>query len=188
MMATLSVVFFSAVCSAENYKFIVSRGNERLFVFEVARGVLEPTQTAPNAPAKPKLVMYTKPSCTPCKVGKAALQAAQDLPFDWYELNLLEESDVSVPKFEWNSPNGKMSLTGWYGLDRLVSEFKRTQTKIKSVQKVEKNLYNPSWTWPGNLNQHLQSAHRINTSGMSQDQMERVHDAAHEQMGKRGRR
>jgi hypothetical protein len=38
----------------------------------------------------------------------------------------------------------------------------------------------PHWTFPGSIENHLQSGHGINTSNMSRDQMLSLHDSLHE--------
>lgn len=37
----------------------------------------------------------------------------------------------------------------------------------------------PTWTWPGNLRQHLESTHGVNTAGLSDSQLRTVHDNLH---------
>lgn len=36
------------------------------------------------------------------------------------------------------------------------------------------------WSWPGDLHDHLRSAHGINTTGMTREEMMTAHDRAHE--------
>lgn len=36
-----------------------------------------------------------------------------------------------------------------------------------------------SWTWPGDLSSHLETAHGVNTAGMSFSQKKSLHDALH---------
>lgn len=136
--------------------------------------------------SKVKIIVYTRKNCQPCKTAKEVLSARKDLPFDIEWLGEEVEFPHPVPTFAWESPNGVMQFEGWYGVDHLVKEWTRTQTKFKPVQK-QTNTYTPSWTWPGNLSQHLQGTHGVSTNGMTQDQMERTHDSLHEATH-RGRR
>ena len=39
----------------------------------------------------------------------------------------------------------------------------------------------PRWTWPGDLGDHLQSTHGVSINGMSQAQMEAIHNQLHNQ-------
>ncbi len=132
-----------------------------------------------------KITVYTRKNCQSCNTAKGILNARKDLPFD---IEWLGEDKVEfphpVPTFAWESPNGVMHFEGWWGVDHLVKEWTRTQTKFKSVQPQYRN-YNAQWTWPGNLSDHLRDTHRINTTGMTQDQMEQAHDAAHNSVGRR---
>lgn len=41
--------------------------------------------------------------------------------------------------------------------------------------------YQPRWTWPGAIEQHLYATHGLNVSGMSYTDMLRLHDSLHDQ-------
>ena len=45
--------------------------------------------------------------------------------------------------------------------------------------------YRPRWTWPGDLRQHLQQTHKIDTISWTQDQREMYHDQWHDRYGSR---
>lgn len=156
-------------------------------------------KTKPEIPLseKYKVTQLSKRSCVPCKVANKALSDAlqnNKLPFQYSVIYLNEDDPKSVPEFYWDSPKGRFQIVGWYGVEHLVNEWVKTTGVSKdgvtspgslpykkaATPQKQSNNYTPSWTWPGNLSQHLQGTHGINTSGMSQDQMEQTHDNAHE--------
>lgn len=130
------------------------------------------------------MYLHTASWCAPCQAAKKALtkEILEKLPFTIEVRDSTEyEYPHPIPAFHWDTPNGPMKLEGWYGVDHLVSEWTKTQTKRSKTVQIQRsvNHYNPQWTWPGNLGSHLQGTHRVNVSGMTHDQMEQLHDQLH---------
>lgn len=87
---------------------------------------------------KPILDFYTAKWCGPCRMAKPILAAAEKsgkLPFTVVEIDIDDHPTAwtgQVPAFRWpckvspQFPTGYAALTGWYGLDHLVTEFKKS--------------------------------------------------------------
>lgn len=61
---------------------------------------------------------------------------------------------------------------------------KETSLVISTQNGVQQNLRNvpktwPTWTWPGNLQDHLLNTHKINTQGWSQSERINLHNYMH---------
>lgn len=144
----------------------------------------------PKAESRPVVRMYTATWCGPCQQAKANLRGA-DLPFD---LQMVDVSNGghpawcdSIPAFAWEHNGQTRFILGFPGVKQLISRWETTRKAVRfhsagqHVWESDKfRGYVPQWTWPGNLARHLQNAHRVNVSGMSQDRMEALHDALHE--------
>lgn len=136
-----------------------------------------PTVGPPAKAAKRIVYLYTQAGCPPCDAAKVALAGAE-LPFTV----IVAKPTIAVlsfPTFHWTDSKSKEWVSvGWNGTKHLVGQWQQTERTT-----VARSTYHARWTWPGSLSSHLRSTHGINPTGMSQDDMERAHDAAHE--GKR---
>ena len=89
------------------------------------------TVTVVNSRARkaelPVMELIGAPWCAPCRVADAALLSAKSLPFKVVHIDSGKTSyDKDIPAFRWKTASGKTYvLTGWYGIDHLLSEFKR---------------------------------------------------------------
>jgi len=101
--------------------------------FVVSQGTL-PTSGFRVTVDKPVLEFYTASWCLPCVAAKDALAKAKDLPFTVKEIDVdrLDDFDGPIPQFRWSCsksrafPAGRAVLTGWYGIEHLLNEYKRT--------------------------------------------------------------
>lgn len=87
---------------------------------------------------KPILDFYTAKWCGPCRIAKPILATAEKsgkLPFTIIEIDIDDHPSAwsgPVPAFRWpckaspQFPTGYAALTGWYGLDHLLAEFKKS--------------------------------------------------------------
>lgn len=136
----------------------------------------------PKASGKPIVRMYTATWCQPCQRAKAELKNAK-LPFEIQYVDVGDGSNApkwceSVPSFAWDHDGQTRYVIGFTSVSALVRRWETTNG-TKSMRTTANN-YQPRWTWPGDLSQHLQRAHGVNTRGMTPDEMESIHDAIHE--------
>lgn len=148
-----------------------------------------------SADERPVVEFLSAEWCGPCKVAKAALtvKVREKLPFRIRDRDVDKEGwqgESGIPVFRWETPTGPMHI-GWHSVDNLVSEWKRTTTKVKTVQPQASTRnrwpsmagYRARWTWPHkqSLADHLRTTHGVNEAyQLNQDQLEAVHDALHE--------
>lgn len=144
--------------------------------------VVLPRQTPVTTPAKSRPVVYVTYAafhCPPCDAMKA--QSWVGLPFDLVP-SPPKIATQHYPWVHWQGADGRWYyLEDWNGKADLVQRWRMTQKPVPKAQSPPvSRSYSPRWTWPGNLNRHLQDVHRVNTSGLNQDQLEALHDALHE--------
>ncbi len=83
---------------------------------------------------QPLMEFYTARWCYPCIAAKEAIGKEKNLPFSVLQIDVdsLDDFDGQIPQFRWNCkkskdfPNGRAVLTGWYGIEHLLNEYKRT--------------------------------------------------------------
>lgn len=136
---------------------------------------------------KPVMYFYTANWCGPCKVPSGELsKEAESLPFKIVKVDvdktplspLLPESEQTIPHFEWNGADGARLYCKWKDREDLVSRWSLSQERAK--KKPSSGSSGARWTWPGRLDDHLVSSHGVNPLGMSQKEMEDLHDGLHE--------
>jgi hypothetical protein len=78
-----------------------------------------------------------------------------------------------------------------YWCDKCQAYHSTTQSNIKTKEIVitlpdgtQRNIRNlpytwPTWSWPGNLEQHLLRTHNVNTSGWNHSERVNLHNYAH---------
>lgn len=135
-------------------------------------------------------VTYSNSYCPPCEDFKAQLDVLKkkglikDLPFEVVVTNDPPVRPVHYPFIVWkNSKDKWIYLDGWAGMNNLINTWKFSQEAEKTSLRFNiPNLdhYNARWTWPGDLRKHLQSTHNVDTSGLSTNQLEMLHDGLHE--------
>lgn len=142
----------------------------------------QPQQAKTTATAKTVIYVYTPTfHCPACDRAKAFLQGNNDLEqsFQFTKLPRLTFKPDSYPMFYWSpKPNAWAIIYGWTDYDRFQAQYHQTPMGRES-SRLQHNNYNPVYNWPGSLAHHLSTFHRQLISGMSQDQMERLHDRLH---------
>lgn len=160
---------------------------------------------AKSAASRPVLDFYSASWCGYCRIPEAAytpaVLAAQPftlnkLDYDNQPSNLKPYSG-KIPAFV-DRETGKVVSVGWPGINELIAVWEMETGRKSSKPKLSpqpaaasrsQNSYNPQWTWPGNLRQHLQSTHGIaNAGSLTQDEAEQMHDQLHNNQGRSGRR
>lgn len=146
---------------------------------------------APELPPQPKTgvkvdlrpIIYrlTATWCAPCRALGASLtkDVRDKLPFQIVDWDVDQKGYMgapTIPAFWWKSPQGNRRVS-WSSIEHLVKTWEATQ---KPVAKATAGSYSPGWSWPGSLRHHLLTTHGIpEAANLSQDNLERLHDALH---------
>lgn len=139
---------------------------------------------------RPLVTFYCASWCVPCQQAKAELNDVK-LPFD---IKIIDVSNGgqpdwcdSLPAFAWDHKGQTRYVLGWPGVKKLIKQWEATNKEQPHARSSPANRwpamtgYQPGWTWPGDLRQHLQSTHGVNEAGqLTQDQAEALHDALHQ--------
>lgn len=182
LVAVIAIMLL--VCSALSVRadgFTVSVESRPLFEVTTENPWLPPPPVTAAAMKPVVFVAYAPFKCPPCDIQKRDLK---DFKSDEFVINVPDKFPIEVPYYPytaWQDGNGKWwHLEQWSGTKDLISRWKGTRgEKQKPAFKATTNNYNPRWTWPGNLIDHLRTTHGV-TDAMTQDQAEAVHDALHE--------
>lgn len=168
-----------------------------------AKAVTEsPTKTI----EKETVEFISAPWCGNCRVPEAALtkSVVEKLPFKIKKVDADRSGyQGSVPAFRWKNSSGNSNgFVGWYGIEHLVSEFKRTtlpkssrvdasasKTVIRRLPPFELRAFAGHYRGSsvgvrgGNFWAHLQDGnHGFSASqlqGLNQSECERIHSAHH---------
>lgn len=149
----------------------------------------------PKKSRKPVVYVYHSPQCPPCvRLEKdEAAGLFPEIEFRW--MNDLPDWVVATPALVWKNRKNVWEYRFEYAgaakfraiwrksMQVIVAPARATVAVVRAPVRMVANNYRPRWTWPGNLGAHLRNAHRVNTAGMSQDQMEATHDNLHEGRG-----
>ena len=153
---------------------------------------------SPVVKSRPKVYIAFAPFyCPPCEIQKSAIQGWNPEEFD-IEVVSSGQFPVQISSYPctaWKNSSGEwVRLPQWTGRAALIATWNLSQqpksasTRPQSAVRSQ-NAYNPQWTWPGNLKQHLQSTHGVpNASNLTQDEAERLHDSLHNNGGSSGKR
>ncbi len=119
-MGRISIAVFCLLAMGTEFKVTIVKPETQFRVTVVRSPALAES-------AKPVLEVIGDTWCAPCNAAKDVLSAAKDLPFTVKHVSASATGyDKDIPAFRWKSPSGKTyTLTGWYGIDHLLSEFKR---------------------------------------------------------------
>ncbi|MES2790088.1 MAG: hypothetical protein V4719_10730 [Planctomycetota bacterium] len=147
-------------------------------------------QALADVDQRPIVYRLTASWCGPCQALSAYLtKAVRDkLPFQIIDWNVDTQGWMgasSIPAFWWKAPRGNLRCP-WSNVENLVATWKASQAPVvkagaKSDAQAAADNYQPGWTWPGDLRQHLHATHGIGeASQLTQDQAEQLHDALHQ--------
>ncbi len=137
--------------------------------------------------------LYSASWCSVCHVAEAVIKKHKDLPFFIKIIDIdvsgkpkgfdsLSPDLQTIPHFEWDTDKGRV-YSKWGGVEDLIRKWNNTRLSSfpeKNVIQSSADNYIPRWTWPGNLAQHLKTRHRQSVDGLTQDQLESLHDSLHE--------
>lgn len=146
----------------------------------VEPSVATATETVVSRDNRPVVYVYQQPkeqgSCPNClALALAAERDGQGWPIQFVFREGAPFPVEGYPTLHWTDESGKAWMyTGWPGIERFTKVWKDPAPKPQS------GPYAARWTWPGNLSDHLRSTHGANVNGLSQDELERLHDQLHE--------
>lgn len=166
--------------------------------FVVTDRLFTPT-TLPQENSKGKVAredtiyLYSAQWCNVCHVAEAVIKKHKDLPFFIKVIDIdvsgkpkgfdsLHSDLRTIPHFEWDTDKGRV-YSKWVSVEDLITKWNLSRLPAfpeKKGMQFSADNYNPRWTWPGNLAQHLKTRHGQDVDGLSQDQLESLHDRLHE--------
>lgn len=150
-----------------------------------ARGFVVTDKWKPKE--KPVVDFYSAPWCGVCVVpDKELARDSSSLPFRIRKVNVdatplspnLPAGEQTVPHFQWLDADGHPVYCKWKDREDLVARW--TLSQKKTPKKPSFGSPGARWTWPGRLDDHLASSHGVDAQGMSQREMEDLHDSLHE--------
>ena len=114
---------------------------------------------------------YTGDNCRYCEAWKPLIPKLESKGWDVQEI---EADGGPVPRFVVWVDGEEYHHTGYMSFDDMGR-------LLGHERPVSSDDYKPRWTWPGDLRTHLEGApHNLDTTGMTQDDMERWHDDQHD--------
>lgn len=199
MLSVLLSCLTLVICQVSSFKASKGELPTLSHGFTVAVGNL-PDLSDSRADNRPEMVYYYAKWCAPCKLASNSLTKEMgNLPFRIRKVDVdtLSHYDGQVPKFVWDTPSGKVALSGWYGIEFLKTQFNKSR-ESKSQTKATKRLSNSQlkeylrtysdrgreWGVKGmTFYEHLQDSNHGFTSeqlmGLSQNELAKLHSAHH---------
>jgi hypothetical protein len=199
----LIVVGFTGTVFADDYlsariAAAISLSRSASVVRSASSGVELPSRSM-NIPKIKRVRYYWAPWCKYCPAVELGLNSRTNLAFEVVKINV----DVSgypagfntIPHLEWENASGKrVYLETWAGLDDFLRRWQYSQTVPARVTKAPAKVtygpqnrypsfsgYYPHWTYPGNLKEHLKSAHGVyEADQLTYSQAAKLHDTMHE--------